>query len=243
LEFSLESADTDESAAVKLDALFARDGARRVVAAVDDHDMEAMRLIETLGFRFEGAARAARSVGDEWVDEARFALLAEERSAWVSRVRTPATTIELVELTHETAGPYAALSTHRFQQEFVAPMALSFRHALLPEEVNGARVVPWFRGIAADGVPVGFVMLAVATADFPEPYLWRLLIDRWHQRRCIGQCVIAMLSEVLRAEGHERLVTSWGLGVGSPEPFYRGLGFKPTGELVDGHEIEAALNL
>ena len=112
--------------------------------------------------------------------------------------------------------------------------------ALLPEEVDGARVVPWFRGIAADGVPVGFVMIAIATDSFPDPYLWRFLIDRWHQRRCIGQRAMSMLIEQLRDQGHERLMTSWGLGPGSPEPFYCGLGFKPTGGMIDD-EIEAAL--
>ena len=36
-------------------------------------------------------------------------------------------------------------------------------------------------------------MLAVVTESFPEPYLWRLLIDRWHQGRGIGTRVISML--------------------------------------------------
>jgi GNAT superfamily N-acetyltransferase len=134
------------------------------------------------------------------------------------------------------------LVTHRFQEEFVAPMAVTFRHALLPEEVDGARVVPWFRGIAADGVPVGFVLLALATDTFPDPFLWRFLIDRWHQRRCIGGRVMAMLIEQLREEGHQRLMLSWGLGPGSPEPFYRGIGFAPTGNMIDD-EFEAALAL
>ena len=51
-----------------------------------------------------------------------------------------------------------------------------------------------------------------------------------------------MLIEQLRAEGHERLVLSWGTGPGSPELFYRHLGFEPTGNMID-HEFEAALIL
>lgn len=85
----------------------------------------------------------------------------------------------------------------------------SFRHALLPEAVNGTRVVPWFRGIEADGVPVGFIMIAVATEASPFPYLWRLLIDRVHQRRGIGKRVMAMLIDDQRKQGQSRLETSW----------------------------------
>ena len=178
----------------------------------------------------------------EWVDRVRFALLRDDRAAWVSRLRTPPERVELVELVDETARPYAELVTHRFQEEFVAPMSVTFRHALLPEAVDGARVVPWFRGIAADGVPVGFMMIAVATETFPDPYLWRFLIDRWHQRRGIGGRVMSMLIEQLRDEGHERLMTSWGRGPGNPEPFYRGIGFAPTGNMIDD-EFEVALAL
>ncbi len=145
-------------------------------------------------------------------------------------------------MVHETARPYANLATHRFQEEFVAPMPASFRHALLPEEVNGARCVPWFRGIEADGVPVGFLMIAVVTDTFPYPYVWRLLIDRWHQRRGIGKRVMAMLIDDMRKQGNSRLDLSWGEGPGSPAAFYRSLGFVPTGNLID-HEIEAVLDL
>jgi diamine N-acetyltransferase len=37
-------------------------------------------------------------------------------------------------------------------------------------------------------------------------------------------------------------MTSWGVGPGSPEPFYRGLGFAPTGNMIDD-EFEVALAL
>ncbi|MDP9463310.1 MAG: GNAT family N-acetyltransferase, partial [Actinomycetota bacterium] len=231
-----------EAAGAMIDALFDRTEIRRIVATADDANPASMRVIETLGFRYEGIARQAAPVRGEWVDDARFAILRDDRAAWLSRVRTPPQRVELVELVHETSRPYADLMTHRYQEEFVAPMSATFRHALLPEEVDGARVVPWFRGIAADGVPVGFMMIAIATESFPEPFLWRLLIDRWHQRRCIGKWAMAMLIEQLRDERHQRLMTSWGLGPGSPAPFYRGLGFAPTGNMIDD-EIEAALAL
>ena len=231
-----------EAVGALIDAIFASWDVHRVVALVDDMNTAAQAVIEPLGFRFEGIIRQAARVDGDWVDRAQFAVVGDDRSAWLARPHTPPNTIQLVELVHETARPYAQLATHRFQEEFVAPMPANFRHALLPESVNGTRAQPWFRGIEADGVPVGFIMIAEATEAFPFPYVWRLLIDRWHQRRGIGSRVMAMLIDDLRAQGHSRLDLSWGEGPGSPAPFYRRLGFQPTGSLID-HEIEAALNL
>ena len=81
-------------------------------------------------------------------------------------------------------------------------MPESFADALVPEIVDGAPVVPWMRGVEADGELAGFVMLAEVTDAHPEPYLWRLFVDRRHQRRGIGDRVLALVVERLRAEGH-----------------------------------------
>lgn len=231
-----------EAAAATIDAVFAGTDTWRIVATTDDANLASMRVIEPLGLRFEGIARQASLVRGEWVDEVQFAITRDDRAAWVSRVRARPERVELVELVDETVGPYAKLRTHRFQEQFVAPMSDSFRDALLPEEVDGAPALPWFRGISADGDPVGFVMLALVTETSPHPYLWRLLIDRFHQRRGIGGRVMSMLVEQLRGEGHERLMTSWSEGPGGPELFYRRIGFEPTGRMIDG-EIEAVLAL
>ncbi|HWC68188.1 MAG TPA: GNAT family N-acetyltransferase [Acidimicrobiales bacterium] len=231
-----------EAVGAMVDALFERTATHRIVATLDEANLASMRVVETVGFRFEGIARQAARVRGQWADDARFALLQDDRAAWLSRSRAAPEQIDLVELVYENVGPYERLATHRYQEQFVAPMATSFVDALLPEVVNGERVTPWFRGVTADGVPVGFVMLALASPAHPDPFLWRLLIDRWHQRRGIGGRVLGMLSGQLRAEGHRRLVTSWAEGLGGPAPFYGRLGFEPTGNLIDD-EIEAALEL
>jgi diamine N-acetyltransferase len=109
-------------------------------------------------------------------------------------------------------------------------------------EDGGTAVVPWFRAIEADDVLAGFVMLAARTDTYPESYLWRLLIDRRHQRRGIGDRVLTRIVDRLRAEGDESLLVSWTRGPGSPEPFYLARGFVPTGVVDDG-EVEARLAL
>ena len=119
---------------------------------------------------------------------------------------------------------------------FVSPMAGSFADALAPEVYDGAPVVPWLRGIEADGEIVGFMMLAERTEHHQEAYLWRLLIDRRHQRRGIGWRALTTLIEQLRQDGHASLGVSWVPDRGGPEPMYRKLGFVPTGEL-DGTEV------
>ena len=150
--------------------------------------------------------------------------------------------VRLTPVTQENKAAVLALSTHRSQQAFVAPMLQSFADALLPEIVDGAPVVPWMRAIEADGVIVGFVMLALTTPHHPEPFLWRLLIDRLHQRRGIASRAVGLIADECRMMGDTTLLVSWVEGRGSPRDFYLAHGFVPTGRIVDG-ETEARLQL
>ena len=83
-------------------------------------------------------------------------------------------------------------------------------------------------------------MLANTSDAHPEPYLWRLLVDRLHQRRGIGRRVLDLVVEQCREWGANTLMTSWNPERGTPEPFYLAYGFEPTGNVVDD-EIEARL--
>ncbi|HSM67329.1 MAG TPA: GNAT family N-acetyltransferase, partial [Ilumatobacteraceae bacterium] len=93
-----------------------------------------------------------------------------------------------------------------------------------------------------DGDLVGFVMLARSQPGAEEPWLWRLLVDRMHQRRGIGGRIIELVADHCREWGDTALLTSWVPGKGSPEPMYLGRGFAPTGE-VDHGEIVGRLRL
>lgn len=74
-------------------------------------------------------------------------------------------------------------------------------------------------------------------------FLWRLLIDLQHQRRGYGREAVRLVSDVLRDNGAAELLTSYGVGKGGPEPFYRRLGFRPTGDLAEKGEVIVALDL
>lgn len=119
-------------------------------------------------------------------------------------------------------------------------MEWSFADALIPEIYNGAPMVPWMRAVYGDDELVGFVMLALVTAAHPEPYLWRLLVDRLHQRRGIGRRVLDLMVEECETRGWSTLTTSWDPRRGTPELFYLSYGFVPTGEIEDD-EIVARL--
>jgi GNAT superfamily N-acetyltransferase len=81
-------------------------------------------------------------------------------------------------------------------------------------------------------------MAAAATDHHAEPYLWRLLVDRRHQRRGVGERAVRHFLDLLRAEGHRSVLVSYVADTpGTPEPFYRGLGFVPTGDVDDGEHV------
>lgn len=231
-----------EAVGAVVDRLFDQLGVHRVEAGLDPRNDASARVLEGLGFEHEGTAVSALLHRGEWVDDARYALTAEARRAWRERPRHPPGDVRLVEITPDTVRTVLALRTHPSQQRFVSPMPNSFADALFPPLVNGVPVTPWLRAIEADGELVGFVMIAEATAAHPDPFLWRFLVDRRHQRRGIGDRALNLLIDRLRAEGHRRLLVSWHPGHGGPEPFYVQRGFKPTGVVEDG-EIEAALDL
>lgn len=229
-----------EAVAAVIDRLFEAYDVHRVAATLDPANVASARLLERLGFRDEGRAVGAAWVRGEWLDDDRYAILRHERAAWLARPAGAPGDVRLVEITPANARRVLGLATHPSQQRFVAPMPASFADALVPEVVDGARLIPWYRAVEVDGELAAFVMCAEVTAAHPEPYLWRLLVDRWHQRRGIGSRVMDLVIDHAREQGATTLLTSWVEGRGSPEPFYRKLGFEPTGEIDDG-EIVARL--
>ncbi len=229
-----------EALAAVVDAL-CEVGVHRFDASLYPENVASMRVLEAVGFCYEVLVRDAFPVNGRWVDDLRYSLLAPDRVAWRERDRSRARDVRFEEITASTARLWGQLVTHWSQRRFVAPVEQSYRDALFPEDVNGVRAVPWMRGVLADGERAGFVMLDEAPGAAP-PFLWRLLIDRRHQRRGIGERVIALLRERLSADGHTALLVGWHDGPGSPRRFYERLGFVPTGVLYDD-EIEGRLIL
>lgn len=120
-------------------------------------------------------------------------------------------------------------------------MARTFANLLVigPDD-SGRPYEPWPRVVVADDEVVGFVVMLEPTPTHPVPYLWRLLIDRRHQRRGIGTRVLDLITDRYRQRGDQVLRVQYGQGPGNPSPLYVAHGFVPTGKVVDD-EIEAIL--
>jgi diamine N-acetyltransferase len=159
----------------------------------------------------------------------------------------PGPVISLQEITADTVRAVVALEVHPEQRAHVAPNSVSLAEALFNK---GA----WFRAVYAGEEPVGFVMLFDPTVEGAEPRgpvrtdqmgLWRLMIDRRHQRRGIGRQALDLVCEhVRRRPGFNELLSSYVPGEHGPEAFYMRYGFRRTGQLRnDNEEIEIVLPL
>lgn len=227
-----------ESVEALVGYLFEGLGVTRVFGMLHPDNPASAMVLERAGLLFEGHTRSSFWVGDELSDDWIYGATRADWEAWRNRRRTPPDQVDLIEVTTDNAWQVFGLRTHKSQEQFVAPMATSFADAMFPEIIDGAPVVPWMRAVVADGETVGFVMLALSTEHHPEPYLWRLLIDRLHQRRGIGQWALDLVVDDCRQSGDETLLVSWEEGKGSPRDFYLRNHFVPTGRIIDG-ETEA----
>ncbi len=227
-----------EATAALLRHLFVERDVRRVEASLHPDNVASARVLEACGFRAEGVARQAFWLGDEASDDLRYGLLRAEWEAWCGRPRHRPQLVELVPITPDNVRAVGELATHRSQERFVSPMPASFRDALVPPLRDGAPVVPWYRAIVADGVIAGFLLAAERTDAHPNPYLWRFLVDRSHQRRGIGSAALEQFERRCFDEGAAAIEVSWVEGPGSPAPMYLARGYEPSGRIDDG-EVHA----
>lgn len=231
-----------EATAALVDWLFSSPKLTRIGASLHPDNHRSARVIERLGFQFEGHTRLSWWVGDENSDDWIYGLTRADHEAWNARPTGPPAEVTLADITPDMVRPVVRLAPHKSQERFVSPNGASLAEALIPEPHEGLPVTPWYRAIMADGELAGFVMCDTAEENAGSPYLWRLMIGRHHQRRGIGRRVLDLVVEQARSWGGTDLETSWVPGVGSPEPLYLGYGFVPTGEIVEG-EIEGRLPL
>lgn len=223
-----------EAMSAVVDDLVERLGVHRVFAELSTENLASARLLERLGMTFEALTRKSFWWRGQWDDNLYYSMTGDEWRAWRDRPRTPPTDVRLVEITDDTFRTWTRLDVHRTQRRFVANVEESFVDALFHGNRHGVPLLPVFRGIEADGEPVGFLMWSEAE---PRPYLWRFLVDRRHQGRGIGRRALELWVRAMRERGHTEAETSWVQARGGPEPFYLDFGFVPTGEYDDGEVL------
>lgn len=225
-----------EAVGAVVDRLFEH-GIHRVAATLDPDNVASARLVERLGFRYEGRLREASYARGGWTDDECYAVLPTDRRDWLSRSTDPPGEVRLVEITDDNADAAIQVKVHHSQRRFVASVLESLADALLPGDHEGEPARPWFRLAEADGVPAGFVMVALPSASTTDAYLWRFLVDARHQGRGVGRRMIGLVAREMAAAGATTMTTSWVEARGGPEPFYRRLGFDPTGEIDEGEVV------
>jgi GNAT superfamily N-acetyltransferase len=152
--------------------------------------------------------------------------------------------VDLRELTDANRDEVIGLRLAPGQGRFVSSVADS-----LKEAEENLEASPWYRAVYAGDEPVGFVMLSWNCVPRPPDiigpwFLWKLLIDRDHQRCGYGREAVRLVADLVRAEGGEELLTSYvAEGEGGPGPFYARLGFVPTGATDPDGEIIMRLTL
>jgi diamine N-acetyltransferase len=152
-------------------------------------------------------------------------------------------TVSLREITDQNREAVVALRVAASQEGYVSSVADSLEEARGTPEGS-----PWCRAVYVEDQPVGFVMLSWnVTPDPPRIigpwFLWKLLIDQRHQGRGHGREAVKLVADIARDHGASELLTSCVVGDRSPEPFYRQIGFVPTGERDENGEIVLALRL
>ncbi|MFG3223849.1 GNAT family N-acetyltransferase [Kitasatospora sp. NPDC048194] len=151
-------------------------------------------------------------------------------------------TFRLAEITTDNVEDALRLSVRPDQQDLVQPVA----HSLALAYAFGDTA--WPRLILDGEEIVGFVMAFFGVPFDADPPgvtragLWRLNVAAGQQGRGIGRFAVEQVAEEVRRRGWSRLTTSWHIADNGPEPFYRRLGFRPTGEMT-GDEVIGELEL
>lgn len=149
--------------------------------------------------------------------------------------------LELIEL-GSRAREFLKLEVAEHQKHLVSTVAESFADALFPPEDGWENSTTWIRGVTRDGVAAGFIMCADSPSAELDPWIWRLLVDREHQGLGVGTFAVQCVIDRYRSLGLKRVLTAWVPAEGDASGFYKKLGFKETGALLDD-EVVAALEL
>jgi diamine N-acetyltransferase len=145
-------------------------------------------------------------------------------------------TVSLKEVTRESVRAVCKLDAGDGATQ-VAPNAVSIAEASFCDEA-------WFRAIYDDDALVGFVMLYDPTlAEKPEEpdfFLWRLMIDKAHQRKGLGHAAVELLIGHVRTRpGATKILVSHMSKADALARFYGSFGFVHNGQEEDGEKVMA----
>ena len=108
---------TAEAAGLLVDHVIGHHGTHRITAELSPLNVASMRVLESIGMSYESRTKLSCCVDGVWEDDLRYAMLADERRAWVARDRSPVDAVELVEVDADNVRAWGALRTHHSQEQ------------------------------------------------------------------------------------------------------------------------------
>ncbi|MEU9304427.1 GNAT family N-acetyltransferase [Streptomyces sp. NPDC048269] len=146
--------------------------------------------------------------------------------------------LRLEAVTAENFDAVCAVQVRPDQGHLVSPVTKSLAEAYVHGEVA------WPRAVVDGDEVVGFVMafLDIVWDPAKDPAgrrsgIWRLNISAGRQCKGYGRFAVDAVVAEVRRRGLGPAYVSWHTGEGSPEPFYLGMGFRPTGELSGDQRV------
>ncbi len=137
--------------------------------------------------------------------------------------------VSLRELNKNNFWSFCNLKVANAQEQYVASNVVSMAEANFYENA-------WMRGVYADDIPVGFIMLSRDTKAH-KYYLWRVMIDGSYQGKGLGRKAMELLYLDLKMiPGAKELTTSYVPGKGCPKDFFVKMRFVHTGQ-KKGEEV------
>ena len=80
-------------------------------------------------------------------------------------------------------------------------------------------------------------MCADPTELQKDAWLWRLLVDKSHQGFGVGRFAVEAVLDRYRGMGCAKVLVCWAPKEGNAALFYKKLGFRETGEILDGEIV------
>ncbi|GIE99193.1 GNAT family N-acetyltransferase [Paractinoplanes rishiriensis] len=143
--------------------------------------------------------------------------------------------MHLAEVTPDNFAAAIALRIRDDQQDLVAPVVKSLAEAYLYPDYAWPRLI--YDGDQVVGFLMAFLNFPRDDGREPRSGLWRLNIAADHQGQGYGRFAVQEVCAELRRRGATEAYVSWEPRAGGPEPFYRRLGFRPTGEIMGGQTV------
>ncbi len=157
--------------------------------------------------------------------------------------------IRLEKITLNNYDECIKLNPGETNKDFVAPNVNSLAIAYVAKDNSVCKPMPY--AVYNDETMVGFIMMSLINKDLDNDIkedtydIWRFMIDEKYQGRGHGRGALLKAIDFIKTFPHgpaNRLILSYLPDNKAGGSLYESVGFKATGEVVDG-EIEMVLEL